>query len=279
MNKAPLVLLLGLLSTVSKADVLLGNLSDKPVLDRIAYETEYDVEKRIPRWVFYTVKPDYLNTPKRKGRYKKFRPDPDINNPVKHQDYTNSGYARGHLAPFFTSGGDRDNDGSYAGGTASDPDDDLTVYEVNYMSNITPQDQKCFNGAGGVWYKLETHVRKELVQKQGKTVHIFAGPVFHQNKTIEYIGPNKDIAVPHAFFKVLAYTDSSNQLTKVYPFLFPHNRKNQDNQCRLEKKSFFDPSFATSINELELLTGLDFFSDLEDIKEEELEQQINLYKE
>ena len=248
-------------------------------MERTAYVTEYDYQKRIPRWVFYTVAPDYLKTPPRKGKFKKFRADPDIENPVVYKDYTHSGYSRGHLTPFFTSGGDRDGDEIYAGGSLSDPEDEKTVFEINYMSNITPQDQKCFNGAGGVWYNLETHVRRELVQKQRKTVHIFAGPVFYDGNHVEYIGPSSDIAVPHAYFKILVFTNLDGSLKEVYSFLFPHNKKSVvDNSCILERKSFNDPNFAVSIDKLETLTGLDFFSLLIDQKEEKLEKAVNLYK-
>jgi endonuclease G, mitochondrial len=44
-----------------------------------------------------------------------------MENDYKNQFNTWRNYAKGHLAPYFISGGDRDNDGINAGG--GDPDD------------------------------------------------------------------------------------------------------------------------------------------------------------
>jgi transposase len=64
------------------------------------------------------VVPEYLDTPKRKGRWANFRTDPDIANPVEDDDYNglleDFDIARGHIAPYFISGGDRDDDGKDA---------------------------------------------------------------------------------------------------------------------------------------------------------------------
>lgn len=81
---------------------------------RIAYSLCYDTTRRVPNWVAYRIEPEFRDTPKRKGKYKSFRTDPDVSNPVKDSNYdglfTARGYARGHLAPYAVMGGDRDNE-------------------------------------------------------------------------------------------------------------------------------------------------------------------------
>ena len=71
---------------------------------RIGYVLCYDAVRRVPDWVAYRVEPEFRNTPKRKGKYKSFRTDPDVSNPVINSNYnglfTVRGYARGHLAPY-----------------------------------------------------------------------------------------------------------------------------------------------------------------------------------
>lgn len=110
----------------------------------------------MPRWVAYHVTPEYRDVPPREGQFETYRSDPDIDGEAGDDEYTgyfaSRGYARGHLAPYATMGGDRDNDGELA---EDDEDDAQTVLEANYMSNMSPQHQGAFNGVGGIWYELE----------------------------------------------------------------------------------------------------------------------------
>ena len=99
----------------------------------------------------------------------KFRDDLNIMGEATEKDYKNKfstwrNYAKGHLAPYFTFGGDRDNDGTTA--AEGDDDDAKTVHEIMYMSNMAPQHYYNFNGSSGLWYKLETHVRDTLLKDQ-----------------------------------------------------------------------------------------------------------------
>ena len=153
------------------------------ILVRTAYVASYNRDRRVPNWVAYHVTTDYIKTPPRKGIFKSFRKDNDVDNPVVTGDYTGlyddpqKGYARGHLAPYKISGGDRDGDGKYAikdvneDGKFTDADrndqnkyvydDDEeveAVKQVNYMTNIAPQHHDGFNGSPGLWYDLERWV-------------------------------------------------------------------------------------------------------------------------
>ena len=202
----------------------------------------------------YHVTSEYLKTPKRKSRFKRFRDDPHFNNEAKDKEYTNSGYARGHLVPFKVSGGDRDGDKSVASlGNNSDPDDEKTVFEVNYMSNIAPQCHKGFNGGGGSWWKVERWIQSAMGKTKDEEAYVIAGTIFHDGK-VKKIGPKKDIYVPHAFYKIVVFKAKDNKPRRVFAFLFPHDFPCKKRKVKIE-------NFLVSVDIIEALTGLDFFSE------------------
>lgn len=240
------------------------------ILIRRGYVTEYDVARRVPRWTAWRATPAYLHPPKRKGRWARFRTDPDVGNPVRRTDYNGLfgalDLARGHIVPYFIAGGDRDGDGKDAEIETDDKlpvediDDACTVFEINFMSNIAPQFHSRFNGAGGLWFALETKVRKDIVGA-GKAIHIIAGTVFGGSE-IRKVGPDADIHVPHMFYKILIAKAG------VVPFLFVHTAKVGTKGCPLDAAL---ESCIVTIGDIEAVTGLDFFAGLDDAVEARLE--------
>ena len=204
-----------------KEHVFGGLPSVENIYVRIGYILSFNPKTKTPNWVAYHVKPDYLNTPKRQGRFKTFRDDPDIDREATDADYkslfTTRGYARGHLAPYAVMGGDRDGDAKYA---EQDEDDALTVYQSNYMSNIAPQHHRGFNGPPGLWWKLERWIQDELVAEQGNEVWVFAGCFFGPGQH-ERVGPHKNISVPPMFYKIVITQTSDPDFPTVLAFLFP----------------------------------------------------------
>ncbi len=252
----PVVLLWSGVSS-AESDHLFNGAPSMPFHERQGYVTAYDQANRIPSWVAYRVEPASLEgKPARKGKYKRFRTDTSLPNPVSTGEYTNSGFARGHLAPWAVMGGDRDGDGKFA--KDNDPEDNQTIFEANFMSNITPQKQDNFNGAGGLWFKLETWVRKKAVEQAQLTVWVTAGVVLGPGE-LEKIGPQKNIAVPPMFFKIVVREVTGKPVALA--FLFPHQRKRHG---AIE-------NFLVSVDVVEQLTGLDFFHELDDAVEAELE--------
>ena len=245
-----------------------GGEEGDPVLVRQGYVLKYDVDGRVPVWVAYHVKPDYRKTPKREGKFKAFRTDPDAPHAVKDDEYTGlfkaRGFARGHLAPYAVMGGDRDGDGLYAKyNEPSDPDDELTVFQANYLSNIAPQHHAGFNGDPGLWYKLERWIQDDVVRAGGHEVWVFGGCIFGPGEQ-EVVGPDKDIWVPAMFYKIVVRRDPANpELPKVLAFLFPHQRVAHGD---IE-------DFLVTVDVVEAMSGLDFFSALDDDREEWLEDQ------
>ena len=51
--------------------------SSGDLMFRTAYVLDYDAERKTPRWVAYHLTEDYRRTPKRTGKWKSYRNDPD----------------------------------------------------------------------------------------------------------------------------------------------------------------------------------------------------------
>ena len=74
--------------------------------------------------------------------------------------------------------------------------------------------------------------------------------------------------MPDFFWKIVIRLDGE-ELTSM-AFMYPHKPISKSPQT----KKYFHGRYLTSINELEDATGLDFLTDLEDEKEEDVESLI-----
>lgn len=238
--------------------------SGEAYIERQGYIVQFDAAHKVPRWVAYHIKPENYPPPKRdEGSWGKFRDDPDISGEATEADYkgqfnTWRNYAKGHLAPYFVSGGDRDGDGLDA--AEGDGDDAETVYEIMYMSNMAPQHHYNFNGSGGLWYKVETYVRETLLKEQRKEIWVFAGSIFGPG-TYDTIG--EGVEVPPMFYKIVVTEEDGNP--KILAFLLPHQiKKHGDIQ-----------DYLVSVNLIEAMTGLDFFPDINDEEKERESTFVN----
>lgn len=147
------------------------------------------------------------------------------------RNYKKSGYDKGHLCP------------------AGDRKSNFNRYkETFYTSNITPQKHE-FNS--GIWNRLEDKTRFWAEKYEG--IYVITGGVLSDN--LKTIGKEK-VSVPNYFYKVLLTKDK----TKMIGFLLPH----QDS-----KKPLYE--FTISVDEIEKITGIDFFPSLDDELENRLE--------
>lgn len=203
------------------------------------YALSYSEKYEVAEWVAYELTRDQLNR-KRVKREDNYRTDPKVRTKsATTYDYRGSGYDRGHLVPV----GDRKF--SFE-----------AMDETFFMSNISPQERH-FNG--GIWRELEELVR-DWARKYRK-VYVAAGPVLTERPK-DRIGNNK-VAVPKAFYKVIL--DISEPEMKGIGFIIP----NETSEKPLAE-------YAVSIDEVEELTGIDFFPDLMDEKlEKKLESKFN----
>ncbi|MEM0995149.1 MAG: DNA/RNA non-specific endonuclease [Bacteroidota bacterium] len=203
------------------------------------YALSYNEQHEIADWVAYELTRAQLNQ-NRVRREDNYRPDPKVRSKTATTyDYRGSGYDRGHLVPV----GDRKF--SFE-----------AMDETFFMSNISPQERH-FNG--GIWRELEELVR-DWARKYRK-VYVVAGPILSE-KPKDYIGKN-EVSVPPAFYKVVL--DLSEPELKGIGFIIPNERSDEPLQ-----------NFATTIDEVEKRTNIDFFPDLmEDELEGKLESQFD----
>ena len=127
-----------------------------------------------------------------------------------------------------------------------------SMSESFYLSNISPQ-YPSFNRGG--WKRLETLIRKWATSK---SLNIYTAGILGND--LNSIGPNQ-VSIPRKFYKIIFDTSNEN----VIGFIMP-------NQKILKELR----SFVVSIDEIADATGIDFFSEMEDYKENELESNIDL---
>lgn len=151
-------------------------------------------------------------------------------------DYLYSGYDRGHLAPAA--------DMVYSNQSMS---------ESFYYSNISPQNP-LFNRGG--WKKLEAQVRD-----WGKSFEIIVvtGGVLIDDG-LSSIGKNK-VSIPKNFYKIVY----APEMDEMIGFVMPNQKIYNDIL-----------SYSTTVDEIERLTGINFFIELAEEQQNQLESKIHL---
>jgi endonuclease G, mitochondrial len=201
------------------------------------YTLSYNTEYKQANWVYYTLT-DSMITDDHEERNSSFKID-NLGPKIsaKSSDYVKCGYDRGHLCP------------------AADMSFNSTAMRESFlMTNISPQTPE-FNR--GIWKELETTVRKWA--KKEHEIVVVTGPVFTTNKGT--IGKDR-ILVPGKFFKIIY--DSTDD-PRLIAFLLPN-----------EKSDRPLTDFAVTTDEVEKMTGFDFFSQLPDNIENQLEGKVEL---
>ena len=124
------------------------------------------------------------------------------------------------------------------------------------MSNMSPQ-EPAFNR--GIWAALEAAIRTAAVTEG--SVYVVTGPVLTDGP-YKKIG-EQGVSIPKYYYK--AMLDYQEPDYKAIGFLLP----NEGTDADLE-------NFATSIDELEERTGIDFFPQLPDEEENSLESHYRV---
>ncbi|MBQ8655964.1 MAG: DNA/RNA non-specific endonuclease [Prevotella sp.] len=223
--------------------------SEGQLLKRVGYTTSYNAQNKIPNWVAWRLTANHVNGNYRRD-FMEFHEDTDIKAPrVVDNDYYNSGYDRGHMCP---SGDNKWN---------------KEAQEQSFLfTNVCPQNH---NLNAGAWNDVEMQCRAWA--KRYGTLYIVCGPVL-KNQQHRTIGRNR-VVVPEAFFKVILRQDTktskrsqaSSPVYKAIGFVYENRSAKRDMK-----------RFVRSIDEIEQLTGLDFFSNLPDDIEDAVEADAEL---
>lgn len=188
-------------------------------------------------WVAYELTDEeVVGQEERSGN---FIPDPDVKAwCATTDDYKHSGFDRGHMAP-----------------AADMKWSEQAMHESFYLSNICPQNH---NLNAGDWKELEEQVRDWAIKNE--KVYVVCGPIMKDD--YETIGENR-VAVPDSFYKVvLMYKDGK---WRALGFVFANKAGNKSLD-----------TYAKSVDEVEKITKLNFFSALPDEIENEIEKNSSM---
>ena len=214
--------------------VMMPGYHEGEIIRHNGYTLSYNEEHEQPNWVAYELTRNEV-VDVQTERIDNFREDKMVSSgSATPADYKKSGYDRGHLAP------SRDLTWSFD-----------SMNDSFYMSNMSPQRGE-FNR--GIWADLEAVVRTNAYES-GR-LQVVTGPVLTDGP-YEKIGKS-GVSVPDYYYKVLL--DYEQPGLKAIGFILP----NEGSDRKLE-------SYAVSVDEVEELTGIDFFPALPDDIEEKLE--------
>lgn len=210
-------------------------------LERMGYTVSFNPEENIPNWVAWNLDSEKLV--ERESRNDKFTPDPDLDpeSAITTHEYKGTGWDRGHMCPAA------DNRWHWR-----------AMDESFYMTNICPQHH---NLNRGDWKELEDACRRWAAIEP---VYIVCGPILYKTPKYGYIGTEHQIRIPDAFFKVVLTGLESGE-PRAVGFIY----KNEAGNNKRDK-------YVNSIDEVERITSLDFFSALPDDIEEAIEAKYDL---
>jgi len=196
------------------------------VLGNSAYSVGYSDARRNPLWVCYNV--FAVDDPPSYDRPSYFRIDERTRAEVRHDEYTNSGYDLGQMAPNATIAG------RYG---------EEAQRETFLMSNVCPQTPALNRG---VWKELEGLVREWADAYE--ELWVITGPIFDED--IETL--DSGVEIPDAFFKIVI--DEVDGKPRALSFVIPQDPGPHPALV----------VYLVSVNMVELLTGFDFFWALDD---------------
>ena len=231
----------------------------------ITYSVEWDNAKIANRWTCYELHEG--NTLSAVGRNDDFKADNEVAVSSTLDDYKNTDFSRGHLCPSA---------------------DRLCSKEQNkqtfLLTNMQPQYQ---SHNGGLWSRLETLVRDYATNDNYSgahcdTLYIVKAATITDKVTIDgteedgvYKKANGDpelcggrLLVPKFFYMALLHYNKETDTYHALAFWTQHLSTTQS------VKNLGD--YAISIDELEKRTGIDFFCNLPDVIENEVEKEVDL---
>ncbi|MBQ3743499.1 MAG: DNA/RNA non-specific endonuclease [Bacteroidales bacterium] len=215
--------------------------SYSPIVPHKAYVSSYNEETLIPDWVAYELTADETGGTESRGGIE-FRMDPTLRGVTQamREDYSGSGWTKGHLMPAA--------DAAYS---------TTTMGETFYFTNICPQDETL---NAGDWAYLEKRVR-QWANRYGH-IWVVTGPIVGENR-YGTIG-EREVVVPDSFFKALLIQKKNGSYSAI-AFVMDND----------DERYYLKDCYLT-VDELETLTGFNFFPQLDDTIEEKVESKVRL---
>jgi endonuclease G len=210
--------------------------TDDYIIIRPQYVLSYNYIKGVPNWVAWQLNKEwYGDIPRYNGNFITDTTLPKGMYRVKHSDYTNSGYDRGHMVR---------------------SEERTRTFEDNIstfiLTNIMPQTPDLNRG---VWLDFEYYC-EDLCKEFDKDLYIYAGGVFHHDSTIK--GEGK-VAVPDSCFKIVLICNRGSVIPiDTIAVMMPNIEG-----VRTDKWE----KYKSTLKNIEQSTGYKFLSNITSIKE------------
>ncbi len=224
--------------------------------DRVNYAVEWDCEKKSQRWSCYQMHKGYSGTYSRvTNNYMNDTQNLPKGSYWENDYYEYPPYEHGHICP------NADRKYSYDAN-----------FQTFYLTNMQPQYHK-FNGftdennkrREGLWYRMEEKVRDWSPQNSTDTMYVCkGGTIDREDQIIERVSGK--LIVPKYFF--MACLMKNSQGYRAVGFW----AEQKSNEWRDDQPL---SDFAVTIDELEELTGIDFFCNLPDDIENYVENHFS----
>lgn len=193
------------------------------------YAASYNHTTLCPNWVAWELTAEEVDGDCN-GSYS-FSRDPDVPEPkAAREDYSKSGYDKGHMAP-----------------RADMKWSEKALMESYYFTNICPQNHKMNSQA---WRKIEELTRR--LAKHYGSVYIVCGPIYDEHR-FGTIGKN-GLQVPDRFFKALAIHTAEG--FKTVAFLVENTPQNKSPK-----------HYAVSVDSVESVLERDLFPTVDETAE------------
>ena len=226
------------------------------LMEKPTYSLSYNRDKGTPNWVSWHLESDWFGS---LAQVDTFRADPALPSDwyrVQSTDYFSTGFDRGHMTPNT----DRDNESR------------IPINQETYlMTNMVPQAP---DNNQGPWANMENDLRT-LVGTQNE-MYIVSGPLgvggTGSNGSANTIA-NGHITVPQFTWKVVLVLPKGdddlsrvNAATQTIAVLIPNTQGIRNNDWHM---------YLTTVDNIEALTGYDFFSNVPDAIENAIEAGTN----
>lgn len=228
-----------------------NEIGNSDVINLPTYRLSYNEKKNIANWVSWNINSRSFGRAERQNDFREYDRLPKSYYKVSPEDYSKSGFDRGHNCP----SADR---------TRTEQANSSTFYMINMIPQSPTHNRS-------LWRLLEEYSRNQV--RNGKSVHIIMG-----NYGIGGIGSKgykekigNGITVPASIWKVLVVLEqgqSINEITinnKIVAVDIPNNEK------LLKNKEWKD--FITTIDEIELNSNIDLLSNINDEIEKIIESK------
>ncbi|MDE7345929.1 MAG: DNA/RNA non-specific endonuclease [Muribaculaceae bacterium] len=200
------------------------------------FTVDFNPENKTPNYVAWILHGS--ETEGSTARSNNFWTDQELEGCPDTRDYSRSGYDRGHMCP-----------------AGEQKWSEEAMLHSFVMANICPQKHELNTGA---WKTLED--KERVWAKRDSAIVIIAGPIYDSSDK-ETIGRNK-VRVPSAFFKVLLAPFAKPM--RAIGFVYPNMKCDGNMQA-----------YAVSVDDVEKITGFDFFSALPDEIENDIESVVS----